>query len=427
MKHTVTEHELPSGAKGLIVDVPSSDVVNVVIRFNSGFQFADQTKFEIPHVMEHLLATVTQKYPSSNAYMIEAQKQGAYVNAHTSSIYNDYVFECASFELDRMLNLLEEQLVRPLFAKAPLEAEIGNVSEELKKATTDHAQVGANLLAEASFPGQSMNFDKRIAQLGSITVEDMSDHYHRTHTAANARFYIVGHFGAKITPLTDRLELIFGQLPRSERAVPNDSPGLLITKPIVAKRDISQIYYTIDFYGFGVAPADRVVRNVFRLMMAGGFQSRILGELRNRGLAYAFNMSSSASSKNSEFELRSFVSPDNAVEAFKVMARHLMVAKTDGLEAGELEAAKLLGAGSIRRSIQTGSDLMNWYIGPYDSDELIIDIEDYLNQVNEVSLGDISRVVKQAFSSGLSAASFVGDVTQKQAIEYAEILNPIWK
>src|SRR5205814_1094132 len=110
MKHRVIEHHVAGGASGLVIDVPGSDVVSLQVRFNSGFQFADRKLYEVPHVMEHLLATVTRKHPGPNQFYIEAQKNGAYVNATTSVDANGYVYECADFELDRIVGLVEEQL-----------------------------------------------------------------------------------------------------------------------------------------------------------------------------------------------------------------------------------------------------------------------------------------------------------------------------
>jgi hypothetical protein len=74
MKHTVAEHHLAGGASGLIIDVPGSDVVSIQVRFNSGFQFTDRKRYEVPHVMEHVLATVTQKHPEQNSFIVDAQR-----------------------------------------------------------------------------------------------------------------------------------------------------------------------------------------------------------------------------------------------------------------------------------------------------------------------------------------------------------------
>src|ERR1035437_2484338 len=168
MKHTVHEHKLPSGARGLVVDVAGSAVVNVRVNFRSGFQFSDPQVYEVPHIMEHMLATVTRRHTAPNSFMIDAQKNGAYVNASTSSETNDYIYEFANFELDRILDLIEEQVSEPYFAADSFVAEKSNVREELTRNTTQHMSVCAIKLSEQTFPKQWKGYEERISQLEKI-------------------------------------------------------------------------------------------------------------------------------------------------------------------------------------------------------------------------------------------------------------------
>ncbi len=192
MKHQVYEHKLSSGAAGLVVDVPDSNVVNLRVTFHSGFQYASPEAYEVPHIMEHLLATVTQRHSKSNEFMITAQKNGAYVNASTSADTNEYIYECAAFELDRIIDLVEEQVCEPLFATKAFEAEKSNVREELTRNTTQHMSVCTIALAAQAAPRLWRRYEERIEQLDAIKLDQLEAHYERTHTARNARFYLSG-------------------------------------------------------------------------------------------------------------------------------------------------------------------------------------------------------------------------------------------
>ena len=132
MKHTVTEHKLPCGAKGLLIDVPDTGVVNILIRFNSGFYFGDMAQFELPHVVEHMVGRGTKKFPAPNEFKTEIEKNGAYSNAETSSRYNGYTITCADFELERILVVLRRA--------AP--AHVGHANAELLEIGHDLAGGG---------------------------------------------------------------------------------------------------------------------------------------------------------------------------------------------------------------------------------------------------------------------------------------------
>ncbi|HSX02085.1 MAG TPA: pitrilysin family protein [Candidatus Saccharimonadia bacterium] len=427
MKHTVTQHKLDSGARGLVINVPSSDVVNILVRFNSGYQFADQHVYEVPHVMEHLLATVTQKYPAPNQFMIEAQKNGAYVNANTSSNYNGYVYECADFELDRILDLVEEQVVRPLFAPKALAAELGNVREELSRNTTQHGSVCSIRLGEKAYPGQIMDYEARIAQLDDITLESVERHYHHTHTAANARFFVAGTFADGGAAVVRRLERIFAQLPTGRRLPRSQAIGHNVPEPLVARRDIKQLYYALGLYLGELTEAERRAMSLLRLVLVGGFSSRILGEARRRGLAYGLSASGQTEPGNSAFSFSGYVTPANAEELYKLIAREMRAMREGRLEEAELTAAKQLGIGSTKRSYQTAADILSWYVAPYDNEGKVVDFNGYLDELQAVTPAEVVAVAGKIALSGRHGFSVVGDVDDLAASSYAKRLAAIWE
>ena len=60
------------------------------------------------------------------------------------------------------------------------------------------------------------------------------------------------------------------------------------------------------------------------------------------------------------------MTPDNAQALFELMAREFAAVRDEGVTAAELEEAKDLLVGSIKRSTQTPGDLLGWNIDPYD-------------------------------------------------------------
>lgn len=425
MKHGVTEHHVAGGGSGLIVNVPGSDVVSLQVRFNSGFQFADRKVYEVPHVMEHLLSTVTQKHPGPNEFYIEAQKNGAYVNAHTSVDSNGYVYECADFELMRILDLMEEQLAAPLFAEQPLEAEIGNVREELTRNTTNHSTVCSVQLAEQAFPHLWLNYDERIGQLPKITVDHVRKHYERTHTSGNARFFLAGNFSDGGEAVVRRLDRIFQQMPKGERMDRSREIGLGLERPVVAHRDIKQLYYRAVMYFGELTEAERRAMTLLRLVLVGGMGSRILGEARRRGLAYAVSGAGHAEPGNSSFGFLGYVTPRNADTLFEVIGRGFDEVRKGDLSDAELDAAKDLLVGSIKRSTQTPGDLLGWYLEPYDEAGEIRDFDRTMELMRGVRPDEVVAVARKMVEAGRQGLSFLGPVDEQVAEGYQGELKPL--
>ncbi len=423
MKHTVHEHKLNSGAAGLVVHVPGSSVVNLRVTFHSGFQYAAPDAYEVPHIMEHLLATVTKRHSKPNEFMIEAQKNGAYVNASTSADTNEYIYECAAFELDRIVDLIEEQVCEPLFAQKAFEAEKSNVREELTRNTTQHMSVCTMALAEQSSPRLWRRYESRLAQLDAIKLEQLEAHYRRTHTAANARFYLAGDFPDGGADIARRMGQIFDRMEQGERLELNHDIGRGGGQPLVTVRDIDQLYYRSGMYFGEVDEAGRAALAMLRMIMAGGMGSRVLGEARRRGLAYSVGAIGYAEPANSTFGFAGYVTPGHAEDLFEVISRAMREVADGACKAEELKAASDLIVGSITRSTQTAGDILQWYMDRYDEEGTVRQFEDGLEQLRQVKLSDISDLCTRINQTSEKGLSLLGRLKKSQAEDYMEILE----
>jgi predicted Zn-dependent peptidase len=427
MNHTVTEHKLANGAQGLVVSMPGTNIVNIVLRFNSGFQFADRSRFEVPHVTEHLIGCGTKKYPQPNEFKIEVQKNGAYRNAYTNSTINGYVVECAEFELERILDLLEEYMTRPLFPAEAFATEISNVREELSRLTTQHAAVCSMALAERAFPHESLGYEERIEQLAAFEPEHILEHYHATHTSRNARFYVAGDFADGGAAVVKRLERIYDRLPRGHRLGPLARPGLGQEQAVVTQRDIKQIYYRAAAFAGEYPRPQRNALILLRMVLTGGFQSRIYGEARRRGLAYHIDSSSYSGPGESAFGFEGYVTEQNIEPLFELVAGEYRAVRQGQLTERELEAAKSLLIGSSLRAHQTAGDMLGWYLGPYDREELILDYEEHHEALRQVTREQVIEVANGVMKPKNHGISLLGEVSEKQAQAYAALLDPLWQ
>lgn len=425
MNHTVTEHKLANGAKGLVVHVPSTQVVNLIVRFNSGFQFADRSRYEIPHLMEHLIGCGSKAYPGPNQFKIEVEKNGAYRNAYTSDEVNGYVFECAAFELERILDLCEEYLARPLFPEEAFATELSNVREELSRLTTQHGAVCSMALAERAFPYEDLNYEARIEQLPAFTREHVLEHYRTTHMSANARFYVAGDLPDGGQAVVKRLERILGRLPGGQRLEPRREPGIGQDTPIVTFREIKQIYYTFRLYAEELPWELRNASFLLRMLLTGGFQSRVYGEARRRGLAYHVEATRYAGPGASSFGFEGYVTAANIEALFKLIADEYRAIAAGKFTESELQAAKDLMIGSTLRSFQTAGDMLGWYLAPYDREDRILDYSSYLNELRQVTAEQVRGVAERFVRSGARGLSLLGDLDEERVGQYARPLVSI--
>jgi predicted Zn-dependent peptidase len=132
MKHTVSEISFKNGLKGLLIHIPAAQVMTFDLNFRAGEYLVDEKKWEVPHLMEHILLGANEKFPRARDFQAEIEKNGAYSNASTSVYDITYEAECADFEWERILELLLVSITEPLFLREEFQAEFGSAARELR-------------------------------------------------------------------------------------------------------------------------------------------------------------------------------------------------------------------------------------------------------------------------------------------------------
>src|SRR3990167_5880131 len=191
MKHKVYELALANGARGLLIHVPDATVMSFDFNFRAGDYLTKPGKWETAHLMEHVLLGANKRYTKAITFQAEFGKNGAYTNASAGSYDITYEAECADFEWDRIIDLLQTAVTQPLFLQEEFKAEFGNVREELTARSNNHFRhLG---LATRQAYGFACKTDQELLKLmKNVKIDDVRGHYKQTHTTSNMRFVIAG-------------------------------------------------------------------------------------------------------------------------------------------------------------------------------------------------------------------------------------------
>jgi predicted Zn-dependent peptidase len=425
MNHSVKQYELRNGGKALVVNVAGTRVVGMSAVFNSGFYFADKSKFEIPHIVEHLMECGNELYPSAVAFKTEIEKNGAYHNASTSAYLNTYDFECADFEAHRMIEMLGAEVATALLPEESFASEVSNVKEELSRNTSNYGRIASIALSEVMQPDYSLSEEVRIGQLSTITRDEAVEYYRRTHTSNNLRLLMVGDFKDEGAELVKRFETCIEAMPKGERLEFASEDAIKPVAPVLIQKDIQQIYYSVQGYTQEVTYRQRLAGRLLSTILTGGYRSWIYGEARERGLAYHVGSGFSIGPRGTSMSFGPYVTPDHASDLFELIARSYTQARSGKIGDDDLEAAQNLVIGRITRAHQTADDMLGWYAGDFAFNDNVLDFQEYLRDLRSIKK---SEVVEMAgiLADGVWGLSLVGDIDKKAAVELCEKLQPIW-
>lgn len=426
MQHKVKEINLSNGVRGLLIDIPQAQVMSYDFNLRAGYYLAEPGKWETPHVMEHLLCGANREYKKARLFQAEVKKNGAYTNAYTNTYNVGYVGECADFEWDRMLDLLLLSISEPLFLPSEFEAEMGNVKEELTGYLSNYfRQLGIALSERLGF--LVTNDRMRLKKLSDITVKDVKDHYKKTHTLQNLCFTVAGKMEGREDQIARAVERKL-VLPEGSR-IPLPATVLKRqTEPLYVKNDTVESLYV----SFSMLLPRRISDPEFDALgalndiLTSTTNSLILGEIREKGLAYYIWSSGSRGHDYTVWDFDFQVSPENAKRAFGVIVKHLRTVLDGGVTPELLKTTKNFALGSFQMGAQTVGSILNGYSYEY---ALAGEVNDYYRlpeRIKGVTTNRVTAIANAFHEEALWDFGVLGNCGQEFVNEIYAVLAKLW-
>lgn len=427
MKHTVSEVKLKNGAKGLLIHVPDATVMGFEINFRAGDFLCDPEKWETAHLMEHLLLGANELIPKARAFQAEFEKNGAYNNASTGSYDVTYEAECADFEWERITELLLTAISNPLFLEDEFKAEYGNVKEEMTGRSNNHFR-HLSLALRQAYGYHVLTDQERLKRMKNVTVQDLRDHYAKTHFTQNMRFVIAGKItSAREAKLTEFLETI--ELPKGDKriAMPNEVPVGLNEPLYIQNRTVENIHFYLDtFINRRLTEVESDALGLVNTMLTETLHSRILGEAREKGLVYGMSSNYLQTKCASNWWFGTQVSVENAPALFAIIAKEIAAVRAGDMTNVDIAAAQQYLLGRFQRSGQTVSGTAAGYSGRYFFDDYIDDYYAVPARIRAITREQIEDISNAFFTNAQWGIGFLGTAPTALRTQLTEIIKPLW-
>jgi predicted Zn-dependent peptidase len=427
MRHTVNELLLNNGTKGLLIHIPGASVVTFDFNFRAGEYLVDPAKWEVPHLMEHVLLGANELIPKARDFQAELEKNGAYNNATTGVYDITYEAECADFEWDRVLGLLLLAITKPLFLEEEFRAEFGNVQEEMAARSNNHFRRLSLEMRKAL--GLIAKTDaERLELMPNVTVDDVREHYKRTHNTPNLRFVIAGNFSpARRASITTLLENI--DLPTTGERIdlPHEVPKRLMQPVYVPNDMVENLYFYIDtFKRSRLSDPETDALNLANTMLTETLYSKILGTARERGLVYGMSSGLSQTRTASNWWFGAQVSDKNVSPLLQIVVEELTKVRRGSITRDEIAATKQYTLGRFQRSGQTVGGTAAGYAGRYFFDGVIDNYYQVPARIRAVNKARIIDVATTMFAENIWGFGVLGNCGEEFTVQLQEQLRSLW-
>jgi predicted Zn-dependent peptidase len=402
--------------------------MTVDINFRAGEYLVEPDKWEVPHLMEHVLLGANELIPKARDFQAELEKNGAYSNASTGVYDINYEAECADFEWDRVLGLLLMAITKPLFLEEEFKAEFGNVQEEMVARSNNHFR-RLSLEMRRALGLIAKTDAERLELMANVSVDDVREHYNRTHFTPNMRFVIAGNLSASrrqaIATLLENIDLpTDGQ----RFDLPHELPQRLRQPVYVPNDTVENLYFYIDtFMKRRLADPETDALGLVNTMLTETLYSKILGTARERGLVYGMSSGLSQTREASNWWFGAQVSDKNAHALLQIVVDELSKVHSGDFSKLELQATKQYALGRFQRSGQTVGGTAAGYAGRYFFDGVIDDYYRIPARIKAVTKQQIVDISTAMFTDNIWGFGTLGNCGPDFAAELQAQLSPLWQ
>ncbi len=427
MKHTVIELQLANGTQGLLIHIPGATVMTFDFNFRAGEYLVPKAKWETPHLMEHLLLGANELIPKARIFQAEVERNGAYSNASTGTYDISYEAECADFEWDRVLGLLLIAITKPLFLPEEFQAEFGNVREELTARSNNHFR-HLSLALREKYGFKVLTDKERIQLMSNVTIEDIYQHYHKTHTSSNLRFIIAGNLKASRRETIEKL-LSTIELPKGagRRELPKEMPKLLNKPLYIDNETVDNVYFYVDtFMRRRMSDPETDALGLINTLLTETLYSRILGTARERGLVYSMSSGFGQTRDSSNWWFGAQVMPMNAAALFEIMIHELEQMFLGNLANDDVASAKQYLLGRYQRSAQTVGGTSAGYAGRYFFDEVVEDYYQIPQRIEGITKDTVVSIGQDLFNDKVWGIGVLGNCGTEFVQQLYDQVKVLW-
>ncbi len=369
--------------------------VTVSVYVGAGARYETKTNAGISHFVEHMCFKGTAKRPTSQEISEAIDGVGGVMNAATDREYTVYYAKVARPHLGLAMDVLTDLVKSPLFDAVELEKERKVVIEELASVGDSPGQQADMMLDELLWPDQSLGWDigGTKESVEGLSRDALIQYVQRQYVPNNMVVSVAGSVDEE--ELLELLAPTLGALPvgRPEAWYPAVAPSEAKRFAILNRRT-EQSHICIGMHGLPLKHPDRYALDLLSVLFGESMSSRLFMELRERqGLCYDVNSYVTHFLDDGAFGIYAAVDPSNAqktAEALVSELKRLLV----GIPHEELHKARELAKGRMLLRLEDTRAVSGWLGGQEILSEGIVSPEEVVAQLEEVTVGDLQRVVE---------------------------------
>lgn len=394
------EGQLKNGIKIVLFHRHGAPITTRAI-LKSGSRYDPSFAPGIAHFIEHMIVNGSPEFPSKDLLAECIESVGGFFEAATGQEYMIVYTEISEKEdFTRAIDVFNATLCRPLMDKKVFENEKNVVIKEIKKGNSEPVKILQKtsqklFFKDTVFEHLGLGDEESISNLNYA---DVVAHHKKLFDRSRITFVASGDIS--LEELTSKLDTI-SFLEGNEFNQVEESHQTTNQKNILSELfDAPQTYIYFGVYSPRSYTKESIHLNLLGQILAGGRASRLTKRLRyKKGLIYGIGFSRNGGIDFGSWGISTNTSEDKVQEVVNEIIEEINNIQKNGVKEAELEFVKNKRIKSLKRTMQTSNDWVDFHAVAEVFVNETYNINTFVTDTENTTIEDIKYVINKYLGS----------------------------
>jgi predicted Zn-dependent peptidase len=387
---------LKNGLRILLVPQPENLAATVLILVRAGSEYEVKRQNGVSHFLEHMMFKGTTDRPEPGMIAHELTALGAQFNAFTGTEYTGYYAKAQAEKLPKILEIVSDLYLNPLFNEAEIEKERGVIIQEVNMYEDDLPARAQRDFARLVYGDQPAGWDVGgekpiIKKLGRA---DFVEYRAQRYVMPGTVVIVAGKFGEAAT--IAQVKKYFGALPRhTAPAKKRTTERQSSPKMKLHFKESDQTHIVLGFRAFDMFDERRYALQVLADLLGGGMSSRLFTRIRGKmGAAYYIGAGADLSLDHGLLTVSAGADRKRTEEVIQAILEECRVLRDNAVPEKELQKSKDHMIGGLVLGLETSDDLASFYGGQEVLTGGVLSPTVLTDRIKKVTARDVQKVAK---------------------------------
>ena len=401
---------LNNGIRVLVVPQRQSPSVTAAVLVQAGAAYETKSINGLSHFLEHMYFKGTKNRPQAIDISTEFETLGAVYNAFTSRDLTGYYAKVAWPNTEKIMDLISDMYLNPLFKPEEIEKEKGVIIEEINMYEDQPRTKVGQVLEHIMYGNQPAGWDVSGTKenIRKMSRQNFIDYRSKYYIGPKTIIVLAGNISLdKAKKMVQKYFSVVkkGKIIKSKPVAESQK------RPVIAAtyKELDQSHLTLAFRAFPVSSEKRFALGVLADVLGGGMSSRLFQKVREElGAAYYVGASTNLYATHGYLDISAGVNHNKVYQAIEAIMDQLRDVAKNGITAGELAHVKEHRIGTFMLSLETSSDLAFYYGEQEAENSGILTPKKAISKLKSVTKDQVARLAKQILQNSRLNFAIIG-------------------